>query len=114
MGIILFILAIFLLWILSPLFIVYALFFTKNKSKYFGDIAFAIDQLGNVMGAPILNDLLLKKNPTKLYGNPDETISHVTGYNYINNELSYFGNLIAKILNFVEPNHVENAAKNEQ
>lgn len=114
MGYLLFFVAMVLLWLLAPLFLLYALIKGQKKSKYFGDVAFAIDQLGNVMGAPIMNDVLLKKSSTYLYGDPDMTISHVTGVNYLSNNLTYFGLLIAKILNFVDPNHVENAAINEQ
>lgn len=117
MGVLLFILARILQWILSPLFFIYAIIRMgsfKKISKYFHGVAFSIDQLGNVMGAPIMNDLLLKKDPAKLYGNPDETISHVTGINYLNNKLTIFGMGLAKILNFVDPAHVENAALNEQ
>ena len=103
-----------LLFILSPIFFLYAIFKNKNISKYFYNVAFAIDQLGNVMGAPIMNDFLLKKNPAKLYGNPDETISHVTGVNYKAEKLTSFGYFIAHCLNTVEKNHVEKAAENNQ
>lgn len=118
MGIILFIVSVILLWILTPVFLLWALitkmFNFKALSTYFHGIAFAIDQLGNVMGAPIMNALLLKKEPAKLYGNPDETISHVTGVNYVNRKLTSFGYFVAHTLNFVDPNHVEKAAQNEQ
>lgn len=117
MGIILFIVARFLQWLLSPLFFIYAiirLFSFKKISNYFHDVAFSIDQLGNTMGAPIMNDLLLKKDPAKLYGNPDETISHVTGVNYLAGKLTKFGLIIKWILNKLDKNHVENAASNEQ
>ena len=117
MGVILFIVARFLQWALTPLFFIYStirFMNFKKISEYFHNVAFSIDQLGNVMGAPIMNDLLLKENPTKLYGNPDETISHVTGVNYKSNKLKFFGILLAKILNKIDKNHVQNAAENEQ
>ena len=117
MGIILFLTAIILLWFLSPLFILFAIYKLRNFKKlssYFGSVAFAIDQLGNVMGAPIMNSWLLKKDAVKLYGNPDETISHVTGVNYLANKLTIFGKALAWILNKVDKNHVQNAAINEQ
>jgi hypothetical protein len=114
MGFVLFIVARFLQWILTPIFLIYALFRAKNIDKYLFDIAFSIDQLGNVIGAPMMNDILLKKNPTKTYGNPDETISHVTGVNYMSNKLSIFGKILVMILNSIDKNHVQKAANNEQ
>ena len=117
MGTILFIIAVLLAWILTPLFFIYAfirLHNFKRIANYLGDVAFALDQLGNVMGAPIMNDLLLKDNIKYPYGNPDHTISHVTGVNYLNNNLTWKGIIVAKILNKVDKNHVEKAAVNEQ
>lgn len=117
MGIILFLVAKILQWLLSPLFFIYAVIRLRNFKKistYFIDVAFGIDQLGNIMGGPIMNDVLLKKDPIKLYGNPDETISHVTGVNYVSQKMTWCGKLVARILNNVEAQHVEMAAKNEQ
>jgi len=117
MGIILYIVSKLLYAILSPITMLYAivkLSFKGGLMQYFKDLAFSIDQLGNVMIAPMANDVLLKKNPIKEYGNPDETISHVTGVNYIGRKLTAFGYFVAHTLNFVDKNHVENAAENEQ
>jgi hypothetical protein len=117
MGIILFLIARFLQWVLTPLFYLYAIFSLrdgKKIAKYFADVAFAIDQLGNVMGGPIMNDALLKKDPILLYGNPDMTISHVTGKNYVENKMTWLGRLIARMLNNAEPQHVEKAAVADQ
>ena len=117
MGIILYIAAKIGYLILSPITMVYAvikLAFKGGLLNYFHQLAFAIDQLGNVMIAPMANDCLLKKEPTKLYGNPDETISHVTGVNYENKCLTLFGYFIAHTLNAIDPNHVQKAAKNDQ
>lgn len=117
MGIILFIVARFLQWLLTPLFFVYSvirLHNFKDLSDYFHNVAFGIDQLGNVMGSTIMNDLMLKKGSPKLYGNPDETISHVTGVNYKAKTLTDFGYFVAHTLNFVDKDHVEKAAENEQ
>lgn len=118
MGIILFIVSVILLWILSPIFILYTiirkLFKFKELSDYFHWVAFSIDQMGNVMGSPIMNDVLLKKTAKHKYGNPDETISYVTGVNYINKELTTAGYFVAHCLDAVDPNHVEKAAENNQ
>lgn len=117
MGIILLIIAVLLFSIISPLYLIGGTILSgnfKNISKYCHSIAFAIDQLGNVMGGPLMNAWLLKKNPSKLYGNPDETISHVTGVNYKSGKLTSLGYFIAHCLDIVEKNHVEKAAENDQ
>jgi hypothetical protein len=118
LGIILFIVAVIMLWILSPIFIIYAIirkiFNLKKLGEYFHNVAFSIDQLGNTMGAPIMNDFLLKKESPKLYGNPDETISHVTGVNYKAQTLTDFGYFVAHTLDALDPNHVTKAANNDQ
>lgn len=117
MGIVLFLIARILQWLLTPLFFIYSILRYRNFKKiseYFHDVAFGIDQLGNVMGAPIMNDVLLKKNPAKLYGDPDETISNVTGVNYKAKTLTKFGLFLVWCLNSAEKNHVEKAADNEQ
>lgn len=117
MGTILLIVAILLFSLISPIYLIGGILLSgnlKDISNYFHNIAFAIDQLGNVMGGPLMNKWLLKKNPVKLYGNPDETISHVTGVNYKNKCLTLLGYFIAYCLNTVDKNHVEKAAETDQ
>jgi len=117
MGLLLYIISKILQLILTPVFYIYAIISLhnfKSIAKYFGSIAFSLDQLGNTMGAPIMNDVLLKSNPAKLYGNPDETISHVTGVNYLAGKCTWAGRKLAWLLDCIEPNHVENAATHEQ
>lgn len=117
MEILLYIVAKILYLIISPITMLYAivkLTFKGGLKKYFYDMALSIDQLGNVMIAPMANDVLIKKDAPKLYGNPDETISHVTGVNYVNQTLTSFGYFVAHTLDAVDENHVEKAVKNEQ
>ena len=117
MGIILYIVAKNLYLILSPITMLYAIIKLTIKGglfKYFHDLAFAIDQLGNVMIAPMANDLLLKSKSKKKYGDPDETISHVTGVNYNDESLTDLGYFISHTLNALDNNHVQKAAENEQ
>lgn len=117
MGFILYIVAKILYLVLAPITMLYAivkLIFKGGLSNYFHNLAFAIDQLGNVMIAPMANDVLIKKNSPKLYGNPDETISHVTGINYLARTLTSFGYFVAHSLDAVDKNHVTKAAENEQ
>lgn len=117
MGAILLIVAVILFSIISPFYMLGGFILSGSLKKlfdYFHSIAFAIDQLGNVMGGPLMNKALLKKNPAKLYGNPDETISHVTGVNYRAQTLTSFGYFVAHCLDAVDPNHVNKAADNDQ
>jgi hypothetical protein len=117
MGIILYIVAKIFYAILAPITMLYAiikLLFKGGLFQYFHNLAFAIDQLGNVMIAPMANDCLLKKGSPKLYGNPDETISHVTGVNYKAQTLTDFGYFVAHTLDALDPNHVTKAANNDQ
>ena len=117
MGIILYIVAKIGYLILSPITMLYAiikLLFKGGLFNYFHQLAFAIDQLGNVMIAPMANDCLLKKGSPKLYGCPDETISHVTGVNYKAKTLTDFGYFVAHTLDAVDKNHVNKAAETDQ
>lgn len=88
--------------------------FTRFIDKRYHQIAFGIDQLGNVVCQDVFNDWFIKRD-TKLrydYGKPDHTVSHVTGVN--KESLTFFGRLLAGVLNAIDPNHIEKAAKNEQ
>jgi hypothetical protein len=117
MGIILYIVAKIFYAILAPITMLYAiikLLFKGGLFEYFHNLAFAIDQLGNVMIAPMANDCLLKKGSPKLYGNPDETISHVTGVNYKAMKLTSFGYFVAHTLDALDENHVTKAAETNQ
>lgn len=107
-GYILYIVAVILLAILSPLFILYAIIRAINKSEYFYNVALSIDQLGNAMGCIIMNDVLLTKNSKYLFGNVDDTISYVLGMNYNANTLTIFGKLIVF---FLSRKHVQKAVE---
>lgn len=115
MGILLFIVASLILFIIGiPMIMLGAILSGRKINKYFGDVAFSIDQTGNVFCAPIFNVLFLKKESLKLYGNPDETISHVTGVNKLAGTLTIYGRIFAWFLNKIDKNHVEKAANNSQ
>ena len=117
MGILLYIVAKICYAILAQITMLYAiikLLFKGGLLNYFHQLAFAIDQLGNVMIAPMANDCLLKKDSPKLYGNCDETISHVTGVNYLNEKLTSLGYFVAHTLDALDENHVTKAANNDQ
>lgn len=80
--------------------------------SYAYSIALSIDQLGNVVCSNLFNDLL-KKEGGYDFGNEDETISKVLGINKASGHLTKLGKLLADILNKIDPNHVEKAAKED-
>ncbi len=85
-----------------------------GAAQYFKAIALSIDQLGNVAFAGLLNDVLIDKTLIKLahnFGDEDETISEVLGWNKLTGALSPTGIKLVKILNFIDKNHVEDAAQ---
>lgn len=94
-------------------------FVHKGLKAYFYKIAFSLDQTGNVICAPLFNDLLIKPNGHRM-GNQDETISHVLGKNIETDTLYPFGKGIANTIDKAaylfakEVNHCLNAAKNSQ
>lgn len=115
-NLILMIVASLMAFILMPISLLYGLIraiFHKGLSYYFWQCALSIDQSGNVICQFLLNDLMIKPNGYRC-GNPDETISYVLGMNKANGTLYPLGKAIAAILNKIDPNHVENAIKNEK
>ena len=76
----------------------------SRLSHYFLTIALSIDQLGNVILAPLFNQIMIKRNGYK-FGDEDETISYVLGRNQITETLSKLGNLLANLLDFIDKNH---------
>ena len=90
-------------------------------SRYFYDLAYSIDQFGNVLCAPLFNIVLIKEQVIWIdkygmmasfsFGDPDETISSVLGRNKLKNNLTYVGRSLANILNWIDEDHVENAVE---
>jgi len=76
----------------------------SRLSHYFLTIALSIDQLGNVILAPLFNAIMIKRNGYK-FGDEDETISYVLGRNQITETLSKCGNLLANLLDWIDANH---------
>jgi hypothetical protein len=65
---------------------------------WFHQLAFMLDLFGNYLIKYIGTDLVLKKDSNYLYGRSIKTISHVTAFNYNHNNLTGFGNIIARIM----------------
>lgn len=105
---ILFLIAVILGVILYPIGIIYSVI--KHISDMFKTLAIGINQFGNVTCSLLFNDTLIKKGGYQ-FGNPDDTISRVLGKNKITGTLTKAGKALADLLNFIDKNHVENAAK---
>lgn len=114
MGILLAFISVILLYILSPLLIIYSIFAAssfKSISDHFYKIAVSIDQLGNVIGSDLFNDIMISKDGFK-FGNEDETISSVLGRNYKTNTLKTTGKILRWTLDKIQPNHCVNSIGN--
>ena len=118
---ILYIVALFLAFILTPLGIVFTFVksFYKNSFKdaiknlnlQFRTITISIDQYGNVVCKDLFNYTLITKESKYLFGHEDDTISKVIGYNKLNNTLSKTGIVVENILDFLDSNHSLKAIK---
>jgi len=138
-SIVLLILALTLTIILAPLGVIVALIrgIYKRKLKdwyvsmanYIFDMAYAVDQFGNVMMAPLFNILFMKKEVILIYnlessikeqfidlrfGDPDETISSCLGRNYLTRNLTWTGKAMFVILDKIDPNHCIDAIEEKE
>lgn len=113
-GLLLFLISVFLLLITGPLGFLYGLlhkFFTegfRGIGEYLLKIALSIDQLGNVLMQHLLNLLWIKKGGYR-FGNGDETISSALGKNKAQGTLTGFGKTIDAFLDLIDPNHSLNS-----
>ena len=117
MKIILFIVAILLGAILLPIGLLYSLLyriFFKSRSDstvsdYFYSCALAIDQLGNVFCSDLFNSTLIHLSASTPFGDADQTISAVLGYAQHEKSLTSAGDLIANLLDSIDPDHCKKA-----
>ena len=113
-GLLLFLISIFLFLTTGPLGFIYGILhglFTRGFrgfGEYLLKIAVSIDQLGNVLMQHLLNLLWVKKGGY-LFGNRDETISSALGKNKAQGTLTGFGKAIDAILDLIDPNHSLNS-----
>ena len=113
---IIFLLALILFILFSPLGLIYALIRGLSDGSFYDYMlksAIGINQAGNVAMCYIFNDFFIT-GKNKRFGNPNETISHVLGVNKLSCDLLPLGKALAFLLNTIQPNHVEMAAKNPQ
>jgi len=85
-----------------------------NFWQYLWNLAMSIDQTLNVALQYSLNDTMIKNASKNKYGNPDETISGVTGKNVLKNTLIWFGKLVNAMLNKLERNHSVKAIEKDE
>lgn len=80
----------------------------RKLGDYFYICAVSIDQTGNVFCSDLFNTILIKqKESNHLFGNADQTISAVLGYNDHYNTISKLGKYLVKLLDFFDNEHCE-------
>lgn len=108
------IIASFLFLIIAPIAIFYKLIFSRELSDWFFRVSVSLDQLGNVVGDELFNKVLIKKLGLSDFGNEDETISSVLGKNYLANNLTKAGEILRRILYFLDKNHSVKAIEKDE
>lgn len=109
-GLILFITARVLTYLIYPIGFTYSVLLTLFKSgykeldNYLFKCAIAEDQRGNTYLSKLFNDVLIKVGGHR-FGNPDETISSVLGKNQLTGTLTVFGRALNWVLNKIEEDH---------
>lgn len=106
-SVILLIVAVTLFAIFVPISLIYAIMLAPWSTDYLARIiarvGVSIDQLGNVICAGFFNRLFVKG--CKPFGLEDDTISEVMARN--SDHLTDAGKMIARILNRIDPGHLE-------
>ena len=116
MGLILFIVAIVLMFLVYPIgyaFMWFKALFTwnlKELNTFHLKLAIEIDELGNLMFKDLFNITLKTKDGYK-FGNDEETVSSCLGKNKQLGTLTWLGYYLALLLNRVDKNHVEKSIK---
>lgn len=117
-NIILFFVALALLFTVGVFGLVFAIFWTiihfKKYSfiKFWGDLLYSInlgiDKIGNVMLGVFLNQFFIHDKSIYPFGSVKHTISHVLAVNLIyHNNVTKFGNVLVDILEFLDPGHMK-------
>lgn len=117
-AILLIALALLLFVIVTPFAFIWKLIVSIKRKKidigiahYFVEIAASFDQLGNAVFGGFFNWLCISKGIIEYYhfGDKDETISEVLGWNEHLATLSDFGRALVWILNKVDKDHCKKA-----
>lgn len=117
-NIILFFVALSLLFTVGTFGLVYTIFWSVYNSskisffKYWGDLMYTInvgiDKIGNVLLAAFLNKFAVKE-PKYKFGNINDTISEALAKNLDN--LAPLGQFIVDVLEKIDPGHMEKSIK---
>lgn len=117
-NIILFFVALSLLFTIGTFGLVYTIFWSVYNSskisffKYWGDLMYTInvgiDKIGNVLLAAFLNKFAVKE-PKYKFGNINDTISEALAKNLDN--LAPLGQFIVDVLEKIDPGHMEKSIK---
>jgi hypothetical protein len=114
MGLLLAIVARFLLYILSGPALVYGTISTLikgNCNAYWFEVAISIDRLGNAICGPLFNDIMIEKDGYK-FGNGKETLSSVYGKDERDDKLKPLGEVIVKTLDVLDKDHAKESIDN--
>jgi hypothetical protein len=109
-GLILFLVARILTYVIYPIGFTYSVVLTllkngyKSLDEYLFQCALAEDQRANTYLSKLFNDFLIKVGGHR-FGDPDETISSVLGKNQLTGTLSILGRVLNWILNKIEKDH---------
>jgi len=103
MGFILLLVAIILFVLFLPVGLVYAML-RKGRNEYFYNVAYGIDQLGNIVMQHAFNKWMISDDGFK-FGNPDETVSSELGKNKKIGRLTKSGKFLDKILEKLDKGH---------
>ncbi len=123
MGLIVFIIAVLLGFVLIPIGFFWSVIKTfyntgfksgiKEINGFFWDCAVSIDQTANVLCQKFFNDTLIE-NVGYQFGNPDETISGVLGKNKLKGTLTKTGKVLDWILEKLERNHTISSIEEDE
>lgn len=79
--------------------------------RWFWNILLSLDQLANVLFAPLLNATL--RPAAARFGDPDETLSSVLGKNIQSGECVCC-RLVCRVLNWIEPGHCQTSIESDE
>ena len=112
-SIVLFLVAVLLVILLTPIAILVKISLAIRRKKFdhlwLRRLALSLDQLGNVIADDLFNWLLICDDHIAPFGDEDETISSVLGKNYLKNNLTVLGKCLRYLLYRVDPNHSINS-----
>jgi hypothetical protein len=86
----------------------------RNLDAKFLTLAKSIDKYGNVVCAELFDWALITKEAKVKFGRIEQTISAVIGHNEKAGTLTKTGKILVKVLNWIDPNHTQDAARDDK